>query len=989
MMLFSFYFLYIFSGNAVLFGVISISILFPITILISNIYTSSINAYYEKRDKRVKYITEMVQSIKFVKYYQMEEDYIKKIQKLRDIELSSLKYSSFLEIFQSTTQTLTLLSAVVLVIIIYVYMGGDMQLSNLLTTMTFFNLLEKPILGIGDSIFDVLGARVSKDRIDIFLNELNIQDESKNEKQKDDNIIQLKDVSVVFESKTVIKDLNLSVKKGETICFIGENASGKSTVIDLISKNLVPTTGKVSVHGSIALCTQIPWLIKGTIRDNILFGNPYEKEIYDEIVQSCTLDQDIASFNEGDQKDIGENGCNLSGGQRHRISLARACYSDKDIFLIDSTFSALDGKVQEEIWNRCIKGILKNKTIIFVTHSLGYANQCDKIYQFKNGSVTIVKKEELKEEIIQKSQAPIEEESTIVQPKETIKTQTLNITLSDYQEYIKEHEELFIYGLLFLLLFSFAKVGLGTWISAWVSNKYGLSTITNSFIFIIIASLQLIFIPSYKLAFIWGGIRAGENLHQKMFKSVLYSPLSFFQNQDTGGIVNRFSTDMNKVDSYLPYYIYTFLNYIGHLFMSMMLVVLVNIYSLFFILIVAFLLMYTQISARKLMINVMNFCETSKSRLISNVSSTLLGLKTIRAFKSKNLFIKENEDSIDHQFRARYTEGILFTWLTLRLEIYSSLLVLISSLFSVIFKESINVSFAAFSITYTLSISDQMNSAIKYFVLGESGMINFKRVKEFTELEKEGIDENIEPLEDWPSSGVIHLDKVCVKYRDNIALNDINLKFGPNQVIGIVGRSGSGKSTLFSSLFRLININSGSIRIDNYDISKIQLKQLRKNLSVIPQEPMIIPGTIRLNLDSHHQQSDAKIWQVLEYLNLKDKIIHLNLSLSSSSDYLKGFSVGEKQLFSIARSLLSNARIVLMDEATSSIDEKTTDLFVKIIKEKFKEKTVLIIMHRLRKISDLCEKILVLDSGNVVEFDDTQKLLKDENSKFFKMYNLE
>lgn len=988
--------LYYFSGNAIFIGLFTMALLFPLTITSSIFYTNHTADYYKIRDERGKFMNDMISGIKLIKYFGLEEKFKKMINKIRIREYDSLRRSAVYDVLQVFSQKLVILSGSIMTIVFYAIIYGNLEISHIFTTISFFNMLEKPILEFGDNIFDFGLAYVSFKRIQKFFDSTLpkksptpdtslISFEEEIQPIKEDIAISIQNGTFQFETdKPVLKNINLDVKKGSLICITGKTGSGKSNLFRAISNEIEKVSGSIQVQGKIALCSQMPWLINKTIRENILFGRPYNKEKYEAVIQACQLEKDISLLPHKDLTDIIQNGSNLSGGQRHRLTLARACYADHDIYLIDSTFSALDNHLQNAIFNNCIKGLLKKKTILLITHNPTFTNYCDKVLYFDKGEISENVPDEIKQD--EESQHTEQLEETEYQPKQVIPLKLPDeITIDDYRQYFSEYNKWFPVGLLFVLLFGLSKLSVGAWLSVWSKDGLGFSQNQYIVVYIIIGLFQLAMIPAHRMSFINGGMEASKKLHNRMMMKILHSPMSFFEKTKKGEIVNRFLEDQQKLDDWLPYYYNNFFIYLEYALVTICLIIIITPPAIFFIIFIGILFFGILFITRKPQHLLGTFVESSKEPLATHFESSITGLTIIKTFGSEDIFCKEQEKQIDYHHRSRWMEILMFRWTSVRMETLGSLIVFSSALFIVLLNDKIDPAVAALSITYSLTISETFTSLINVSYSAESGLISFQRVHEYTQLPTESYDIGNVPLKKfWPKVGKVEFRNSTMKYGLHTALNNLNITFGPDERIGIVGRTGSGKSSLFSALFRIVELSQGSIIIDDIDISSITLNSLRSNISIIPQEPILLAGTLRFNIDPFDKFSDYQIWKVLDDIHIKQKIDRFHLKLDDKIELFSNFSVGEKQLISVARTILSDTKIVLLDEATSNIDQSTDTIIQEIIKEKFKNKTLMIIAHRIHSVMN-CDKIVVMDKGKIIEFDTPQNLLLNESSEFSKL----
>ncbi|KAE8913580.1 Multidrug resistance-associated protein 1 [Phytophthora fragariae] len=486
-----------------------------------------------------------------------------------------------------------------------------------------------------------------------------------------------------------------------------------------------------------------------------------------------------------------------------------------------------------------------------------------------------------------------------------------------------------------------------------------------------------------------GGLRASRSLFQDLLARILRAPTSFFDTTPTGRIVNRLSKDVYTVDESIPatwsMLLNTFISvlvtlatisYVTPVFMIILLPVLVGYYisQRYFIK-----------SSRELQ----RLDSISRSPVFALLSETLDGLPTIRAYRAETQFSTKNEELIDRNQRAYFLNFAVNCWLALRLELAGTLIAAFAALTAVLAHSSDPERGAAFaglagvSLTYAFSVTQSLNWSVRMLSQLQTQMVSVERIKNYTVMDTEAALTSVgklPPAQEWPSAGAIEFRDVNLRYRPGLprVLRNLSLSIRPQEKIGIVGRTGAGKSSLVVALMRLVELDSGSIVIDGLDISTIGLHELRNKISIIPQDPVLFSGTVRSNVDPFDQYTDEQIWTSLRRAHLA----HVVTALDSAVDE-KGsnFSVGERQLLCIARALLKRSRIILMDEATASIDTETDRKIQRSIREEFRECTCLTIAHRINTILD-ADRILVMERGSVGEFDTPKALQKKPDGLF-------
>ncbi|EGT36964.1 hypothetical protein CAEBREN_30759 [Caenorhabditis brenneri] len=381
-----------------------------------------------------------------------------------------------------------------------------------------------------------------------------------------------------------------------------------------------------------------------------------------------------------------------------------------------------------------------------------------------------------------------------------------------------------------------------------------------------------------------------------------------------------------------------------------------------------------------------------RSPILSNFGETIQGAVSIRAFKKIDEFCKHSGSIVDNFMRCRYSSRIATRWLCVRLEFIANCIIFFAALFAVLSKEFgwvKSTGLIGVSVSYALDITEVLNLAVITISCIEANIVSVERINEYTNTPTEApwrIKENA-PISVWPSKGNVKFERYSTRYREglDLVLHDISLDVGAGEKIGIVGRTGAGKSSFALALFRMIEPVTGRILIDGIDISKKGLHDLRSNITIIPQNPVLFSGTLRFNLDPFSTYSDDELWKALELAHLKPFVSSLpNELLYKISESGDNLSVGQRQLVALARALLRRTRVLVLDEATAAVDVTTDALIQETIRREFKGCTVFTIAHRLNTVMDYY-RILVLDKGSILEFDSPNALMADKNSAFARM----
>ena len=836
----------------------------------------------------------------------------------------------------------------------------------------------------------------------------------------------------------VLRDIDLEIKKGEFILIIGEVGSGKSSLVQAILNNMTfsnPNCTELVVNGTISYVGQEAWIQNNTVQSNILFYKTMDLNKYEEIINLCELKQDLDILPGGDMTEIGEKGVNLSGGQKARISLARAMYSDNDIFILDDPISALDAHVGKKIMKNCIIDYLKNKTRILVTHALQYASFADRIYYLKKGEIywkgkycdlikqdfycEIIKKlnskktnnqlnlyESKKLEEISEEERKINIENKIIASRHVSTCNEIKrITVDEKKEIGTINKSVYfsyfsyIGGVpLCLSLFSalfiwqILKIGSDIWLGYWSEHQRENS---NLFFFSIYAGTAI----GSTLFNYWrtkiiteGSLKLSKRLHTEMINSLIRAPINLFHDTvPKGQIFNRLSKDLPTVDTYSMFWLMTLTSFGGSFIGAVLVCVVYQPKCIFFI---PFFICFCWNLSRFYM-----NCSRELTRIegmlnspiLNIVNETIPGTTTIRAFRYESKYIDNFQRRVDEHYKLLFYLNGTNQWYLLCMNLLSFSLLSFIVLFTLFFKQNFTAENIGILLTYTIIVQDDMVEFLSAFSNFENTMTKMERSLSYTKINPEKPDKMKidDSLINWPSRGEIIIEDLSVKYRDDceIALKNISLHIFPGEHLGIVGRTGCGKSTLSLCLFRILEPLSGKIIIDDIDISKIGLKKLRSNLTIIPQDSTIMDGSLRYNLDPLNSYKDEDIIKVMksigfEYI-LEQNDMGLNQSVSENGSNL---SVGEKQLICITRAILRKSKIVVMDEATASIDYKTEEIIQKALNTILFNSTLISIAHRIKTVLN-STKILVLSKGKMVEFDKPENLIKNKNSYFYDFYS--
>ncbi|KAH6876396.1 hypothetical protein B0T10DRAFT_414530 [Thelonectria olida] len=1030
------------------------------------------------RDGKLSKINEVLLGMRQIKFSALESQWERRILALRDAELRSL-WRFFLA--DSGLFACWVISPILLAVAslaTYVLINSSLSASVAFVSIGIFNTLETTLGSLPELFTLGLDSLVSIRRINAYL------DEPERAHILDDGpTISFEGASISWpvghrtaagEDRFILHGVDLSFPDGALSVISGKTGAGKTLLLsailgeaDLLQGSIrVPKPQDVhldgaspdgwTVQGSVAYISQTPWLENTSLRNNILFGLPLVKTRYDEVIEACALREDIAALVDGDDTELGANGVNLSGGQKWRITLARAIYSQAEILIMEDIFSAVDAHVGSWIFERCLTGdICKGRTRILVTHHLGlvlprtdylvelgeglvtFAGQPRGRHQFYRGSgciddshVATSVEEAVTAGPTNNTQNAESLDTPATVPRKFIQDETREkgtVKRGVYLTYVKSSGGLYLWitcALVFLAYQAGTIVGRAWWLRIWTSQAnsdgsgesfrllntyhsiYAVSTPQSLFqvserpashhdlffylkVYIVISmSTALIgiirFISSYSLA-----VRASRAIFQKMLFTILRSPLRWLDSVPTGRILNRFTADFSIIDERIALswslFFSNLLRLVG--------IVIASCFASVYLIPPAVLLLGlgTVTGGRYLAASrpLKRLESNAKSPVFELFNTTLTGISTIRAFQRTHTYLTEMHKSLDAWVMTTFYIALANRWMSFRMA-------LIASLFSVavgvvIIVNPIDAALAGLALSFILDFSESLRWTIRCYGDMELEMNSMERVIEYMSLETEPLSGD-RPPSAWPSSGAIEFRNVVVSYAPDLppVLKGLSLKIKHNERIGVVGRTGAGKSSLTLALFRFLETRSGSILIDGLDISKINLNALRSQLSIIPQDPVLFSGTVRSNLDPFGNYTDDELFETLARVQLITSRPNSDANQSTSvfassnanifrdlsspiSEFGGNLSQGQRQLLCISRSLLTNSKIILLDEATSAVDVVTDTLIQRSIRDGFTDRTLIVIAHRLSTIADF-DRILVLENGCMVEFGTPREL---------------
>ncbi|XP_020774879.1 ATP-binding cassette sub-family C member 3 isoform X3 [Boleophthalmus pectinirostris] len=1070
------YFLWLKLGPSVLAGVAVMILLIPLNAFIAMKTRAYQVEQMRYKDERIKLMNEILNGIKVLKLYAWEKSFIDKVLAIRQKELHVLRKTAFLGALSTMAWTSAPFLVALTTFAVYVTVDENnvLDAEKAFVSLSLFNILRFPLNMLPQVISSMVQASVSLKRIQNFLSHDELDPESVDRKGSEFAATIINGKFTWDKQDTpVLHNINMMVPQGSLLAVVGHVGCGKSSLISALLGEMEKLEGEVSVRGSVAYVPQQAWIQNATLRDNILFGKPYQEAKYRCVLEACALTPDLEVLPGGDMTEIGEKGINLSGGQRQRVSLARALYSDADVYLLDDPLSAVDAHVAKHIFDHLIgpEGALKGKTRILVTHGISFLPQVDNIMVMVEGGVSemgsyqellkqngafaeflrnysledIIEEDEATEDILEEEELfpedalsnhtdIVDNEPTINEakrsflrqisiisadsegarcrsvrrhtcsqkkhgepqekkkPQEVDKliqaetTETGKVKVTVYLEYAKAVG--LALSVIICLLYgcqSAAAIGANVWLSDWTNDANTNHTQERVNmrvgVYAALGIAQGILVMISSLTLYMGNIGAARRLHLNLVNNKLRTPQSFFDTTPIGRIINRFSKDVYVIDEALPA---TVLMFLGTFFVSLSTMIVIVSSTPFFALVIVpltFIYVFVQRFYVATSRQLKRLESVSRSPIYSHFSETVTGCSVIRAYGRQSAFVLMSDTKVDENQKSYYPGIVSNRWLGVRIEFIGNCIVLFAALFAVGGKSSLSPGLVGLSVSYALQVTMSLNWMVRMTSDLENNIVAVERVKEYSETQTEAPweIEDKKPPPDWPPHGNVQFKDYSVRYREglDLVLKNLSLSVKGGEKIGIVGRTGAGKSSMTLCLFRLLEAAGGEITIDDVKIAEIGLHDLRSKLTIIPQEPVLFSGTLRMNLDPFDRYSDEEVWKALEHAHLhkfvSNQPAQLLLECAEGGENL---SVGQRQLVCLARALLRKTRILILDEATAAIDLETDDLIQSTIRTQFDECTVFTIAHRLNTIMDYT-RVLVLDKGRIAEFDTPSNLISE------------
>ncbi|XP_071733419.1 ABC transporter C family member 13-like [Rutidosis leptorrhynchoides] len=1017
-------------------GITITVLLIPVNKWIAELIATATKNMMEQKDERVRRTSELLTYIRTLKMYGWELLFSGWLMKTRSLEVKYLSTRKYLDawcvFFWATTPTLFSLFTFGL----YVMMGNQLDAATVFTCLALFNNLISPLNSFPWVINGLIDAIISTRRLSKFLSCFEHERFNGSATSYCSSSIEMdidiKDACCAWASsdeevkEPILNRVNLAIPKGSLVAVIGEVGSGKSSLLNCILGEMKLIKGSVYSSGSVAYVPQIPWILSGTIRDNVVFGQNYDPIRYSAVLKACALETDVSLMVGGDMSYIGEKGLNLSGGQKARLALARAVYHGSDLVMLDDVLSAVDAQVASWILSNVILSpFMHHKTCILCTHNIQAILAANTVVVMDKGQAkwvgspvdctsssyaSFLRAEEVS--VSYETETRVETGNTCTKVTENLVAESECIDIMNADDSIIRIEErkegrvettvyknyaafagwyITAITCLSALLMQATRNGNDLWLSFWVDTA-ALENHPTSFYLVILcifcsANSFLTLVRAFSFAY--GGLRAAIQVHNNLLKKLVDAPIAFYDQTPSGRILNRLSSDLYTIDDSLPFILNILLaNFVGLLGIV---IILSFVQVMFLLLILPFWYIYSKVQFyyRSTSRELRRLDSVSRSPIYASFSEILDGSSTIRAFKSEDYFFTIFTEHVKMYQKTSYSEIIASLWLSLRLQFLAAFVVSYIAVMAVLGSHGylpVNLGtpgLVGLALSYATPVVSLLGSFLTSFTETEKELVSVERVLQYMDIPQEELQGHKILNADWPFQGTVEFQNVTLRYMPSLppALRDLSLRITGGTQVGIVGRTGAGKSSILNALFRLNPICGGQIIVDGINISEVSLRDLRSRFAVVPQSPFLFKGSLRDNLDPFNLSDDFKIWKALEKCHIEEEVraaggLDMQIKESGTS-----FSVGQRQLLCLARAFLKSTMVLCLDECTANIDTLTASKLKEAISSECRGLTVITIAHRISTILHM-DDVLVLDHGVLVEQGNPQILVQDESSRF-------
>ncbi|XP_077843272.1 ATP-binding cassette sub-family C member 6 isoform X5 [Macaca mulatta] len=949
-----------------------------------------------QKDLRARLTSSILRNSKTIKFHGWEGAFLDRVLGIRGQELGALRTSGLLfSVSLVSFQVSTFLVALVVFAVHTLVAENAMDAEKAFVTLTVLNILNKAQAFLPFSIHSLVQARVSFDRLVTFLCLEEVDpgavDSSSSGSSAGKDCITIRNATFTWsqESPACLHRINLTVPQGCLLAVVGPVGAGKSSLLSALLGELSKVDGFMSIKGAVAYVPQEAWVQNTSVVQNVCFGQELEPAWLERVLEACALRPDVDSFPEG---------VHTSTGEQTRILVTHALHilpqADWIVVLADGAIAEM-GSYQELLQRKgALMGLLDQARQPGDTGE-GETEPGTSTKDPRGSSAG--RRPELRPERSIKSvpekdhttseaqtELPLDDPDRAGWPTGQDSTQYGRVKATVHLAYLRAvGTPLCLYALFLFLCQQVASFCRGYWLSLWADDPTVGGQQTQAAlrggIFGLLGCLQAIGLFASMAAVLLGGVRASRLLFQRLLWDVVRSPISFFERTPIGNLLNRFSKETDTVDVDIADKLRSLLMYAFGL-LEVSLVVAVTT-PLAIVAILPLFLLYAGFQS----LYVVSSCQlrrlesASYSSVCSHMAETFQGSTVVRAFRTQALFVAQNNARVDESQRISFPRLVADRWLAANVELLGNGLVFAAATCAVLSKAHLSAGLVGFSVSAALQVTQTLQWVVRNWTDLENSIVSVERMQDYAWTPKEAPWRlpTCAAQPPWPHGGQIEFRDFGLRYRPELplAVQGVSFKIHAGEKVGIVGRTGAGKSSLASGLLRLQEAAEGGIWIDGVPIAHVGLHTLRSRISIIPQDPILFPGSLRMNLDLLQEHSDEAIWAALETVQLKALVASLPGQLQyKCADQGEDLSVGQKQLLCLARALLRKTQILILDEATAAVDPGTELQMQATLGSWFAQCTVLLIAHRLRSVMD-CARVLVMDKGQVAESGSPAQLL--------------
>ncbi|KAG9103574.1 hypothetical protein FRC06_009826 [Ceratobasidium sp. 370] len=1042
-------FLYNILGWSAVVGMTAMVLSFPIPGKVAQLVNNVQVERMKKTDARVQGVTESMNVIRMIKLFGWEKKIKGQVEEKREEELHWYKKRQFLGLVNmNINYVLPLIVMIATFASHTLWFKKTLDASTVFSSIGVFDVLRNQLFMMFWQIPMTIQAKVSLDRTNEFLTKTELLDTYT---EKDTTTIiepsPPEPSAIGFRNATFTWtrqlpgtptpsrrnfrlhiDSEVLFHRGKINMIVGPTGCGKTSMLMALlgEMHFVPSVPDswfaLPREGGVAYAAQEAWVQNETIRENILFGAEYDEARYKKVISQCALERDLTLFDAGDQTEVGEKGMTLSGGQKARVSLARAIYSKAEIIILDDVLSALDVHTSRLIVDNCFRGdLVAGRTMLIVTHNVAMVSEvADFVISLgSDGRITsqgsiadaLRLNSKLRAEVEKEEELEKKADETVDDNQPTEEKQ-VPAKKSDGKLIVAEEIAEGRVGWPALKMFLMAFGGAGFWLMyaagfilsdvAVLFQTYWLGTWARAYektdsevinvpfylgIYGVICAAGMILYSWAFVIHVLGSVRASRRIHDRLVSSVLGAPLRWLDSTPVGRIIARFTQDMRTIDGSLPNEFQSLTDMTIQLISRFIAVIVFSpIFTLpgAFVLVVGIWIGQIYIAAQ---LSVKREMSNSRSPLFSHFGAALQGITSIRAYGAEDQFRNEALKRIDKYTRAARTFYNLNRWICIRMDALGGTFAAGLAAYLVYARTSVNASDTGFSLTMAVAFSGGILWWVRILNEFEVQGNSLERIQDYVTIdqEPEAVPEKIPPAY-WPASGNITVENLVARYSADgpAVLHGLSFEIKSGERVGVVGRTGSGKSSLTLSLLRMIPIE-GNVYYDGIPTHAINLDALRSNITIIPQQPELMSGTVRQNLDPFDEHDDAVLNAALRSAGLNtlqteddEGYIGLDSGVSAGGG---NFSLGQRQIIALARAIVRRSKVLILDEATAAIDYNTDTAIQHSIRTELNDMTLIIVAHRLQTICD-ADKIMVLEAGKIVEFDSPAALLQKDGGVF-------